>query len=69
MAKKRHYVGTPGGDLEEAQAAVDAANALYIAALTADPRVEEDVRLARRALLIAIANFLQVVGNEPPPPE
>ncbi len=52
-------------EVEAARIAFNEATAMYIAALNSgDP---ENIRLARRALQIALANFLRVMADEPAP--
>lgn len=48
--------------VSEARDALDAAHALYVDAVVSGNA--ENIRLARRALMIAIANYLAVTGGE-----
>lgn len=69
MAKKKRKPPKPAravafpDAVQEAQDAFDAASQAYIAAVNSgDPAA---ISSARRALLIAIANYIAVVGTEP----
>jgi hypothetical protein len=58
-------VGTTHTHLDrvsEAKAALDVAHGLYVDAVIAGNA--DNIRIARRALMIAIANYIAVVGGE-----
>lgn len=65
MVAKRSYIGGFPDEVQEAQDAFDAASQNYIAAVNSG--VAEDIRLARRALQIALANYIRVMADEPAP--